>query len=100
MEQCGTLMQHDMDDKEKPAFEKAADKLNDAGEEIAIKAADAATEPDPEHVAGTSNEQLYLPEATAAVSPPNQSGRITPTYDFPEPTSPIKKAAKKEKAKR
>jgi hypothetical protein len=84
-----------MDEKEKPALEKAADKINDAVEEIALKAADAAIEPDPEHVAGKSNEQLYLPEATEAIAPPNQSGRITPTYDFPASKSPMKKAEKK-----
>jgi|GraSoiStandDraft_45_1057281.scaffolds.fasta_scaffold451290_2 hypothetical protein len=89
-----------MNEKEKPALEKAADKINDAVEEIALKAADAAIEPDPEHVAGKSNEQLYLPQAGEAVAPPNQSGRITPTYDFPEPKSPMKKSANKEKAKR
>jgi hypothetical protein len=85
-----------MNEKEKPALEKAADKINDAVEEIALKGADAAIEPDPEHVAGKSNEQLYLPEATEA-APPNQSGRITPTYDFPAPKSPMKKAVKKTK---
>ena len=89
-----------MNEKEKPALEKAVDKINDAVEEIALKAADAAIEPDPEHVAGKSNEQLYLPEATEAIAPPNQSGRITPTYDFPEPKSPMKKGVKKEKVKR
>ena len=61
-----------MDDKEKPALEKAADKVNDAVEEIALKAADAAIEPDPEHVAATSNEQLYLPEASRRREPNDQ----------------------------
>jgi hypothetical protein len=80
-----------MDDKEKPAIEKAADKVNDVVEEITLKAADAAIEPDPAHVAGAANEQVYLPEAS-------HSGRITPTYECPVPDSPMtvpKKPAKK-----
>ena len=89
-----------MNDKEKPAVEKAADKINDAVEEIALKAADAAIEPNPEHVAGKSNEQLYLPEATEAIAPPNQSARITPTFVAPEPNASKKKAANKENANR
>ena len=68
-----------MDDKEKPAIEKAADKVNDVVEEITLKAADAAIEPDPAHVAGAANEQVYLPEVTETVA--NHSGRITPTYE-------------------
>jgi hypothetical protein len=46
-------------------LEQAADKVNDAVEEIALAAADAAIEPDPVHVAGTTNEQMYLPEVSA-----------------------------------
>src|ERR1700716_1567739 len=68
-----------MDDKEKPAIEKAADKVNDVVEEITLEAADAAIEPDPAHVAGAANEQVYLPEVTETVA--NHSGRITPTYE-------------------
>jgi hypothetical protein len=68
-----------MDDKEKPAIEKVADKVNDVVEEITLKAADAAIEPDPQHVAGAANEQVYLPEATETVA--SHSGRITPTYE-------------------
>jgi hypothetical protein len=73
-----------MNDKEKPALEKAADKVNDVVEEIALKAADAAIEPDPVHVAGTSNEQLYLPETQSQV----------PSTADAHPQSPIKKKEK------
>ena len=60
-----------MDDKEKPIIEQAADKINDVVEEITLKAADAAIEPDAAHVAGTTNEQVYVPEATETVSLPS-----------------------------
>ncbi|WP_156042145.1 hypothetical protein [Bradyrhizobium sp. URHD0069] len=60
-----------MDDKEKPVIEQAADKINDVVEEITLKAADAAIEPDAEHVAGTTNEQVHVPEATENVSLPS-----------------------------
>jgi hypothetical protein len=65
-------------------------------QEITLKAADAAIEPDPAHVAGAANEQVYLPEATETVA--SHSGRITPTYEYPVPDSPMtvpKKPAKK-----
>ena len=52
-----------MDDKEKPVIEQAADKINDVVEEITLKTANAAIEPDAEHVAGTTNVQAYVPEA-------------------------------------
>jgi hypothetical protein len=68
-----------MDDKEKLAIEKAADTVNDVVEKITLKAADAAIEPDPEHIAGATNEQVYLPEATETAA--SHSGRITPTYE-------------------
>jgi hypothetical protein len=57
--------------KQKPVIEQAADKVNDAVEEITLKAADAAVEPDAEHAAGTTNEQVYIPEATENVSLPS-----------------------------
>ena len=41
-----------MDDKEKPVIEQAADKINDVVEEITLKAADAAIEPDPSTLQG------------------------------------------------
>ena len=59
------------------AIEKAVNQVNDVVEEITLKAADAAIEPDPQHVAGAANEQVYLPEATATVA--SHSGRITPS---------------------
>jgi hypothetical protein len=48
----------------KPVIEQAADTVNDAVEEITLKAADAAVEPDAEHVAATTHEQVYIPEVT------------------------------------
>jgi hypothetical protein len=89
-----------------------------------------AAKPDPQQVAGATNEQLYIPEANdaaampmplvplapepknkrapkavAAKAAPSRSGRITPTYDYPAPTSKMptpgkKKAAKKAIAKK
>jgi hypothetical protein len=84
---------HDISETEKPALEKAADKVNDVIEEIALTVADAAIEPDPEHVTGALNEQLYLPEASEVVAASDQSGRVTATADADD--SPVKKAAKK-----
>jgi hypothetical protein len=93
------------DDKEKSIIEK----LSDAVKGVVDVASTAATkameqpEPDPQQVARTANEQLYIPEATdAAAMPapliaapkaskknpaPSMSGRITPIYDFPVPDS-------------
>jgi hypothetical protein len=81
-----------MNEKEKPALEKAADTVNDVVEEIALKVADASIEPDPEHVAGSSNEQLYLPEASPTGAAQNPSVNAT------VPPSPVEKRANKEKA--
>jgi hypothetical protein len=57
--------------KQKPVIEQAADTVNDAVEEITLKAADAAVEPDAEHVAATTHEQVYIPEVTEKVSLPS-----------------------------
>jgi hypothetical protein len=81
-----------LNEKEKPALEKAADTVNDVVEEIALKVADASIEPDPEHVAGSSNEQLYLPEASPTGAAQNPSVNAT------VPPSPVEKPANKEKA--
>jgi hypothetical protein len=61
------------DDKEKTAIEKMIDKVNDAVENIANTASAAAMkamepEPDPKQVAGTTSEQVYIPEATDAAA--------------------------------
>ena len=90
-----------MDDKEKPAIEKAVDKVNDLVEKITLKAADAGIEPDPKRIAETTNEQIY--EATEPVALPSHSGRITPNYEYPVPNSGMiapkeKKAAAKKTA--
>jgi hypothetical protein len=83
-----------MSENEKPALEKAAGTINDAVEDIALRAADAAIEPDPKQVAGRSNEQLYLPEVRQTVSPPNASDRS------PELNAPTEGVANEQKAKR
>src|SRR5437762_12443237 len=57
--------------EEKPVIERAADKVNDAVEAITLKVADSAVEPDAEHAAGTTNEQVYIPEAAENVSLPS-----------------------------
>jgi hypothetical protein len=63
------------DDKEKSAIEKIIDKVNNAVENMVITASAAAMkamepEPDPKQVAGTTNEQVYIPEATDAAAGP------------------------------
>ena len=68
-----------MDDKERPAIGKPADKLNPVVGETTPKTAQASIDPDPEDVAGSANEQMYVPEATNTVA--SHSGRITPTYE-------------------
>jgi hypothetical protein len=80
-----------MSKNDKSTLEEAADKVNDAVEEIALKAADAAIEPDPEQVAATTNEQIYLPEASEGAIDP--SARTIPTRDA-EPHSRTKKSGK------
>ena len=86
-----------MSKNDKSVLEEAADKVNDAIEEIALKAADAAIEPDPKQVAGTSNEQVYLPEASEGAIDP--SARPIATRDV-EPQSPIENMGKKQKVDR
>src|ERR1700738_1463195 len=59
----------------KSAIEKMIDKVNDAVENIANTASAVAMkaiepEPDPKQVAGTTNEQVYIPEATDAAAAP------------------------------
>jgi hypothetical protein len=66
-----------MGDKRKPATEKAADKVNDVVEKIALNAADAAIEPDRERVAGAANEQLYLPEAGRTAGAKKTANKVT-----------------------
>ncbi|MEA2899893.1 MAG: hypothetical protein QOJ84_5508 [Bradyrhizobium sp.] len=127
------------------AISKAADSVKSAVSHVIDTASNAAQHameanaekisripaatPDPERVAGTTNEQVYIPEASdAAAMPmplfpaapppkkkraatakvkPNLSGRITPTYDDPAPKSKMpavrkkkNKAAKKSVAKK
>jgi hypothetical protein len=67
-------------------------------QEITLKAADAAIEPDPAHVAGAANEQVYLPEVTETVA--NHSGRITPTYEFMLPPFVVIPRRKKSTSKK
>lgn len=83
-----------MNKNDKSTLEQAADKVNDAVEEIALKAADAAIEPGRKQLAGTSNEQVYLPEASSGGIDP--SVRLNSPRDA-EPHSPIRKIGKNEK---
>src|SRR4030081_3805344 len=92
--------------KEKTAIEKMIDKVNDAVESIANTASAAAMkamepEPDPKQVAGTTSEQVYIPEATDAAAgtatlfpPPAQTKRAWPK------TTAVKAAAPKKSAKK
>lgn len=74
------------DDKEKSVIEKMVDKVNDAVENIVKAAVMPTTEekPDPKQVAGTINEQVYIPEATDAAA-------------MPAPLIPAKPVAKKKR---
>jgi hypothetical protein len=94
------------DDKEKSAIEKMIDKVNDAVENIVNTASAAAMkamepEPDPAQVAGTTNEQVYIPEATdaAAVPAPLFAAPATKKRALPK-TTPVKAAAPKKSPKK
>jgi hypothetical protein len=63
---------------EKAAIVEAAEKVNEAVEEL-LKSVDAAIEPDAEHVVETSNDQIYLPEAAETAPLSSHTGPITPT---------------------
>jgi hypothetical protein len=105
-----TYLEGAMDDKEKTIVEKFADAVKGAVDIAATAAIRAMEQPeaDPRKVVRTANEQIYIPEATdAAAMPapltkasktPSMSGRITPTYDFPAPDSPMPLPRKKRKA--
>jgi hypothetical protein len=90
------------DDKEKSVIEKMIDKVNDAVENIANTASAAAmkameAEPDPKQVAGTNNEQVYIPEATDAAplfAAPAKKKRALPK------TAAVKAAAPRKSAKK
>ena len=103
------------DDKEKTIIEKVSDVVKGVWETASTAATKAMEpDPDPEKVAGTANDQVYLPDASDAVTmparlistskaskkitAPNTSGRITPTYDFPVPDFPMPSLKKKRKA--
>ena len=99
------------DDKEKTAIEKMIDKVNDAVENIANTASAAAMkamelEPDPAQVAGTTKEQVYIPEATdAAAAPaplfaaPAKKKRALPKTTAVKAAAPKKSAKKSTKKK-
>jgi hypothetical protein len=65
-----------MNSMKKPTALVAADKVNDVVEDLALEAAGIADEPDPEHVAGKTNEQVYLPETEG--QPPSAAGQRKP----------------------
>ena len=58
-------------DKGKMAVEEAADKVNDAVEDLTLKAADAAIEPAPEHNARIADEKVRLSETSESASLPD-----------------------------
>jgi len=93
-----------MDDKDKNVIEQIVDKINDVVETVATVAADAlsqAMEPDPVKSDQQPISEPTMPlmpvhaptkrttakKAVAAKSTVSQSGRITPTYEFPTPDS-------------
>jgi hypothetical protein len=95
-----------MDDNKKSVIEKMADKVNDAVANIVNTAAAAAMkamepESNPERVAGTTNEQVYIPEVTdaAAVPAPLFATPAKKKRALPKTTS-IKAAAPKKSARK
>jgi hypothetical protein len=95
-----------MDDNEKSVIEKMVDKVNDAVANIVNTAAAAAMkamepESDPERVAGTTNEQVYIPEATdaAAVPAPLFAAPAKKKRALPKTTA-VKAAAPKKSVKK
>ena len=103
------------DDNEKTVIEKMVDKVNDAIANIVNTASAAAMkamvpESDPERVAGTTNEQAYIPEAPdAAAAPaplfaaPAKKKRALPRTTAVRAAAPkksAKKSAKKKTAKK
>jgi hypothetical protein len=101
-----------MDDTKKTIVERFSDAVREVVDVAATAAMKAMEQPeaDPQKVVRTANEQIRVPEGTdAAAMPvplakasktpkPNMSGRITPTYDFPVPDSPMPLPKKKPKA--
>jgi hypothetical protein len=95
-----------MDDNENSIIEKMVDKVNDAVANIINTASAAAMkamvpESDPERVAGTINEQAYIPEATdaAAVPAPLFAAPAKKKRALPKTTA-VKAAAPKKSAKK
>ena len=94
-----------MDDEEKSAIEKMIDKVNDAVENIANTVSAAAMkamepEPDAKQVAGTTNEEVYIPEATDAAGPaPLFAASAKKKRALPRTTA-VKAAAPKKSAKK
>lgn len=95
-----------MDDKEKSAIEKMIDKVNDAVENIANTVSAAAMkalepEPDAKQVAGTTNKQIYIPEATDASAGPAPLGTASARKKRALPkTTAVKAAASKKSVKK
>lgn len=94
------------DDKEKSFVEKMVDKINDVVENLATTASDAVQfamepnpKPEPEQVARTANEQVYIPEAIdpapLILSKPAVEKRKVPVRLAPSKMPPKKAAAKK-----
>jgi len=65
-----------MRNKERTIPEEAADKINDAVEDLTLKVAGTAVEPNAERVAAKVNEQVELPEISESASLPKH---IDPT---------------------
>ena len=102
-------------DNQKSVVEKLVDKVNDTVANIVNTAAAAAMkamepESNPERVAGTTNEQVYIPEATdaAAVPVPLFAAPVKKKRALPKttdvmaaaPKKSAKKSAKKKTAKK
>ncbi len=82
-----------MVDKEKPAVVEAADTVNDVVEHLALKAAGIVGDGDPEHIAGTTNEQVYVPEAQAPSRPGDPGPAGTPITEKQPSKLPNKKSS-------
>ena len=94
------------DDDEKSAIEKMIDKVNDAVENIANTASAAAMEAMelkryPAQVAGTTKDQVYIPEATDAAAGPAPLFAASAKKKRALPkTTAVKAAAPKKSAKK
>jgi hypothetical protein len=84
------------DDKEKSIIENVSETVKSVLD-VASTAARAMEDPGPDATA-TPAPLISVPKASKNATAPSMSGRITPTYDFPVPDTPMPSPQKKRKA--